>query len=1259
MISRTRVAEVLATGPDGQRRGSGYRVSRYAVLTAGHVVADAITVVVRFEADLPGEWSAQASSWWTSTRSDVAVVSIPAGQESDDVAPARFGRIGDRAAVVPVQAVGFPLWKLRDDEDIVDAEGVAGEGRSVSRYRDAHHAVGSVAVLSNWRQGTLEVVVAQPPAPSATGGSPWEGMSGAALWVGDRIVGVISAHHPQDGLARLAASRLDIGLQRLDDTERSALHSLLPVLASSELPDVLPATVEDRVIGAYQAQLLDTAPVELHDRTQELAELVRFCAGDEPYAWLQAGPWAGKTALTSWFALHPPAGVEIVFFFVTSRFAAQSDSEAFTDAMLEQLSALADEPPLGAAEGHARRGHMLRLLQVAAHRVAAAGRRLLILVDGLDEDSSAGDGLRSSIATLLPRRLPPETRVLVTSRPSPSLPDDVPGDHPLRHTPRRQLSVSKHASDVELAAKVELTRLLAGSQFQRDVLGLITISGGGLTVTDLEHLTDRPRYEVDRLLAGHFGRSTTAQATRVGAADRSDEPVYGLSHSTLRESAREQFGRALATYRDRLHRWAEGYHAQGWPVDTPGYLLRGYHRMLIEVGDVGRLTALVVDEARHERMLNVTGGDAAALAEVEAATAVVSAQPIPDLASLLLLAVTREKLGQRNARLPPELPALWVAAGQPDRAVALANGIVDLRSRARAATLMISAAARSTDPALIQRCVTTAERSVRAIPRSVWRASAQAQLVRALVEAGRLGRALDLVVEISDSSLIAEALSTLLPALVAAGDHDQAAALIRKAERRAMRMADAAARAEAMAGLARVLAAAGYRDEAQELLHRARRAVLDIEDHGRRAQVLCRLAETAASLGDHAAAERLSGQIEDRGWRDQALAGLVGAAAGDRDRVSRLLAAITDPGWRQEAESTFVSSDDLHDPPPGEVLDIGWRAQTLLSAARAHVEAGDVSAAEAMAETVERLARATVDTDTRAETLAGLAMVLGSLGSSAALQRALELTQDIPNPASRLRVLTGLAGRLAAAGDLARAAALGREAEQLARRSPDAWRSRAAVKLVAALVDIGDTEQALRIAGAAERSALRIDEAGWRVKAYTDLVELVAAAGDPAWALRLAATAEEQARNTPNEVQAMTQLVVPIAGAGDRHRALRLAAEIERLALAIPNDGWRAQALSQLAAALIAVGDLDRALQIAKNITIAEWRAQVLCDGLLPPTVARSTAPRDETPEQRAIVHRVTANVLCTPLWAEVLPVVGRLEPAALRPLAAALTDAD
>ncbi|MDQ2790104.1 MAG: hypothetical protein M3Y73_10440, partial [Actinomycetota bacterium] len=367
-------------------------------------------------ADRPGEWVAVALSCWTDPRSDLAVLTIAPREGEPSVAAARFGRISARAAVLAARAVGFPRFKLKADDG----------ARTV--YRDSHQADGSVAVLSNRREGTLEITVPPPERDPDPAVSPWEGISGAAVWVSDRIVGVIAKHHRSDGLGRLAAARLDLAIDGLDPGRCAELRVLLDL--PEGLPDVVPPATGEWVTSAYQAQVRDIAPDQLLDREKELAELVGFCAGDQPYAWWQAGPWAGKSALMAWFVLHPPAGVDVVSFFVTARLVGQSDSNACIDALIEQLAALVGESPAGLLTPGARRGTLLRLLDDAASRSREAGRRLLLVIDGLDEDSGTATG--PSIAALLACRPPAEARVLVASRPHPPIPDDVTGDHPLR-----------------------------------------------------------------------------------------------------------------------------------------------------------------------------------------------------------------------------------------------------------------------------------------------------------------------------------------------------------------------------------------------------------------------------------------------------------------------------------------------------------------------------------------------------------------------------------------------------------------------------------------------------------------------------------------------------------------------------------------------------------------------------------------------------------------------------------------------------------
>jgi hypothetical protein len=159
------------------------------------------------------------------------------------------------------------------------------------------------------------------------------------------------------------------------------------------------------VQSAYRKQVERIAPPELVGREAELRELAAYCLqpGPGPYVWWRAPAWAGKSALMATFVLHPPAGVRVVAFFITARLGAQDTREAFTEVVLEQLAELLGQelPPLLTAG--TRDAHLLGMLEQAAQACAAHGERLILVVDGLDEDRGVTTGPDArSIAALLP-----------------------------------------------------------------------------------------------------------------------------------------------------------------------------------------------------------------------------------------------------------------------------------------------------------------------------------------------------------------------------------------------------------------------------------------------------------------------------------------------------------------------------------------------------------------------------------------------------------------------------------------------------------------------------------------------------------------------------------------------------------------------------------------------------------------------------------------------------------------------------------------
>lgn len=424
----------------------------------------------------------------------------------------------------------------------------------------------------------------------------------------------------------------------------------------------------------YRELVRQIAPATLIGRAPELAELAEFCTASStpsPYRWWRAPAWAGKSALMATFVLTPPQDVRIVSFFVTARLAGQSDRSAFLDSTLEQLATLLGRsvPAIN------REAHFHGMLGEAASLCAEQGRRLVLLVDGLDEDRGVTGADFHSIAALLPAEPPHGTRVIVSGRPHPPVPDDVPETHPLRDPAIvRVLEPSERARVVAMDMRRELDRLLSGSPVDRDLVGLLVASGGGLTGADLAELVadaDWPRWRIEEHLRGVAGRSFVPLADPAGA--------YLLGHEELSVSAAARVGEErLSGYRDRLHAWADGYRERGWPAETPVYLLHAYHRVV----DTTRLVDLVSDPARHGRMAVAFGGHHTAITEITTAQRVLLAGDPPDLPSMVMLNVHQHYLRNCDAAIPDALPQVWAVVGEVDRARSLARSITSPARRA-------------------------------------------------------------------------------------------------------------------------------------------------------------------------------------------------------------------------------------------------------------------------------------------------------------------------------------------------------------------------------------------------------------------------------------------------------------------------------------------------------------------------------------------------------------------------------------------------
>ena len=171
-----RTSVPLGDGTGLYRLGSGYLIADGLVLTAAHVLARADGAVVSAGqaaevAGPGGDWE-QASVAWADAGRDVAVLACPALRAERGV---RWGRL---AGPDPLDwgAVGFPA---------ASATREAG--------RQAEHAFGRTSPISERAAGTLALTIESRDPASRAGGSPWAGLSGAAVFCGEHLAGVITA----------------------------------------------------------------------------------------------------------------------------------------------------------------------------------------------------------------------------------------------------------------------------------------------------------------------------------------------------------------------------------------------------------------------------------------------------------------------------------------------------------------------------------------------------------------------------------------------------------------------------------------------------------------------------------------------------------------------------------------------------------------------------------------------------------------------------------------------------------------------------------------------------------------------------------------------------------------------------------------------------------------------------------------------------------------------------------------------------------
>ena len=904
----------------------------------------------------------------------------------------------------------------------------------------------------------------------------------------------------------------------------------------------------------------------LRGRARELAELAAFCADEKrSYMWWQAEAWAGKTALLASFVVDPPSGIVPVSFFITGRLAGQDTSLAFLRDVTTQLEALSgtSQPEAVVRDGVP---YLHWLLRECDQLMSKAGQRLVLVVDGLDEDMSRVVD-RRSIASMLPKNLEYGSKVIVSGRPNPRLPGDTPADHPLWDPDiARVLSVSEHAIARRDIAAAELDQLLdSGSDLARNMVGYLVAARGGLSAQDMAELTGHLRRDVDKILNSAIGRTFAPRPVITTRGEQ--DPGFIFSHGMLSEEARSQLGTTLVReYREKLHQWANQYRDRGWPGETPFYLLRGYGEMLRQEHADNRFVALVTDGTRIDRMMDVTGSDADAAAEVGTALEFVASGGNVDLAAVALLAYQRDRLDYRNRSLPARLPAAWARAGQRFRAELLARSIGGGGLMVEALALVSVAFNDMGDKAGADRLKETACDELKEIDSAGGGYPRPAGAVAAaLARAGEPARAQAVLADLEDARARDEELVEAAACMGRAGQAQQAEAIAATANTVEFQVI-------ALSGAAEGLAVAGLTDQATRLAGQAKVLIPSVDNAYMRDAAIYAVTRAVAMTGQLGRAEELAENLSEPGARGEALAGIAAALSTPERRELAMRLIATAIAFFDEAETEARSR--------GGVSSFS-RQYARHHLAQAYAGAGEVSAAE-------DLACPPYPASSNVDCLIGIAEKLACVGDAAEAERVLAKAETMARGGSPLRslgeALINIARTLAALGAAGQAADILSDLETVATGH------------LQHEVSLQDLAYALAAAGAGERCttvARSIDDPLDQKSVMAWSAELLAQAGHSPEALDLANSYFDP-KDRPSQY---SSVLAALAKAGDFDQA-------EKLADRLPDSDDRSRTLAGIAVERAAAGQWAAALTVVERIPDQQAQHHAIAD--IAPALARA-----------------------------------------------------
>ncbi|MDP8943086.1 MAG: serine protease, partial [Actinomycetota bacterium] len=275
-LDTARVVEVWAPGERSGMVGSGYFVRDGVVLTARHVAERATAGRCEVRPLGTEDWSPARITWQgPDERLDAALLEYDDADGAPSVELSPLGRVAGpgRAAC---EALGFPSAQARP----------TGE-------RDTERLVGEIDPLSARKGGLLTVHIdGSVPTQDRSGHSPWEGMSGAALFSGPLLVGVVvvdPAHFDTDRLEAVPIEALapETGFREALTGDPSRALALPAVEDVAAAEGVLREPYRPLPASRRSPSVLlrpEFGVVPFRGRADDLKRLRAWCAGEPGFA---------------------------------------------------------------------------------------------------------------------------------------------------------------------------------------------------------------------------------------------------------------------------------------------------------------------------------------------------------------------------------------------------------------------------------------------------------------------------------------------------------------------------------------------------------------------------------------------------------------------------------------------------------------------------------------------------------------------------------------------------------------------------------------------------------------------------------------------------------------------------------------------------------------------------------------------------------------------------------------------------------------